>query len=104
VLSILVFFGYGLYCLVSPSMLAEFERYGLARLRKLTGVLEIAGALGLLASYWFPVLLPITAGCLGLMMVIAIGTRYRIGDPALASVPAALLLLINVFMLLHRDD
>lgn len=85
-------------------MVAEFERYGLAGMRKLTGLLEIAGALGLLASYFLPALLPVTAGCLSLLMLCAIATRYRIGDPALASVPAGLLLLMSVFLLFYKED
>ena len=43
-----VFLFYGILCLTSLSMLNDFQRYGLANLRTLTGVLELCGGIGLL--------------------------------------------------------
>ena len=39
-LSLVLFLYYGLRCLVSDAMASEFERFGLARFRRFTGVLE----------------------------------------------------------------
>ncbi len=92
------FFGYGLYCLFSPAAEREFERYRLPRLRRLTGFLEVAGAAGLAAgTFWAP-LLPLSSAGLALLMVAAIGTRLRIGDPLAASLPAFVLCLANAFV------
>ena len=48
----IAFLGYGLACLLSPQLRLDFERFGLARFRVLTGALEIAGGLGLLAGLY----------------------------------------------------
>ena len=77
-LSMVAFFVYGLTCLVTDRMVAEFERYGLGALRKLTGLLEVAGSLGLLAGYFYPPLLVLSSGCLSLLMLFAVGARVRI--------------------------
>ncbi len=95
-LSAAAFLYYGVFCMVSASMVLEFERYGLARLRMLVGALEVAGALGLLAGFLLPALDVWAGGGLCLMMLAGIATRVRIGDPWTAMVPAAVLLLLNV--------
>lgn len=88
---------YGVLCLVSPAMAAEFERYRLPRLRVLTALLEIAGALGLLLA---PNLLWQAAAALGLcaMMVAALLVRARIRDPWHAMLSAGLLLVANAWL------
>ena len=35
-------------------MKRDFERFGLSHLRVLTGSLEVLGALGLMAGFWWP--------------------------------------------------
>ena len=53
----IAFLVYGGLCLFSPSMLADFHRFGLERLRVLTGVLELLGGSGLLVGLkWRPAL------------------------------------------------
>jgi len=98
VVSIVAFSGYGVFCLTSPLMVAEFERYRVPGLRVLTGWLEIAGALGVLGSYWRPELLAPAAGGLALLMAFAVATRLRIRDSLLQSTPAFALLLSNGFL------
>lgn len=98
--SMTAFLFYGLSCLTTAHMAAEFERYGLARLRTLTGGLEVAGALGLLLGYFYPVMVTIASGGLSLLMLLGIATRIRIRDPFLATLPALVLFLINGFVLL----
>lgn len=98
--SIVVFFFYGWFCLASDRLVGEFERYKLPRLRRLTGVLEIAGAFGLMASYLYPPLVAITSGCLALMMLLGIATRVRIRDSWVAMLPAATLMVMNLYVLM----
>ena len=100
-LSIVAFLFYGIHCLASETMRAEFERYGLANLRTVTGWLELAGAGGLLASYWIPPLAVAAAGGLALLMALGVWARVRVRDPLIAMVPALLFLLINVWVAMH---
>jgi len=101
VLSIAAFLVFGTASLVHPRMVAEFERYGLARFRRLVGSLEVAGALGLLVGYAVPALvLPAAAG-LTLLMALGVGVRMRIRDTLLATLPAFGLMLVNGFLVVH---
>lgn len=101
VLTIAAFLGYGATCLLTQHMVAEFERYGLAPLRVLTGSLEVLGALGLLGSYLVPALAVWAAGGLCLLMAMGVGARVRIRDPLIAMAPALLFLVLNGFLLLY---
>lgn len=95
VVSMVAFLGYGAACLVPGVMNAEFERYGLPRLRVLTGSLEVAGALGLMAGHRFPTLGAAAAGGLALLMICGLLARLRIRDPFTAMLPATVLMLLN---------
>jgi len=98
-LSAIAFLFYGVACLVTPRMDAEFERYGLARFRRLIGALECLGALGLLVGYFNRPVLVLAAAGLTLTMVMAIATRIRIGDSLARTLPAIVLLALNAFVL-----
>lgn len=97
-LSCAAFLFYGAACVLSRRMVAEFERYGLARYRVLVGTLEVAGALGLLAGYGLPALTPLAAGGLSLLMLLGVATRARIRDPLLATLPALVLCVANAYV------
>jgi uncharacterized membrane protein YphA (DoxX/SURF4 family) len=91
------FLVYGALCLASPTMTAEFERYGLPRLRVLIALLEIAGALGLVLGPT-PRLIAAAAIGLSLLMLGALVVRVRIEDPWQAMLPAFGLLLVNAWI------
>lgn len=95
----LTFFFYGIACFTSHRMKVEFERYQASALRTLTGGLQIAGALGIVAGFWFRPLLAISAFGLMLMMVYAVVTRFKIRDPLYAALPALSLALLNAYIL-----
>ena len=95
VLSGVAFVSYGVHCLVSPSMRAEFERFGLAHMRLLTGALEITAGVGLIVGLWWPLVLRLASGGLVLLMVCALAARWRAGDPLWSVTPALALLLVN---------
>lgn len=99
VVSVALFLGYGLSCLFSDGMVAEFERFGLSRFRRLTGVLEVLGALGLAAGYLFPLLEVLGAAGLTLLMLLGIGTRVRVRDSVVETLPAIVLLIVNGYIL-----
>lgn len=98
VLTGLSFLAYGGSCLFARRMRTEFERYGLARFRALTGLLEVAGALGLLIGLAVPVIGFLAACGLALLMLLGIGVRLRIRDTALQTLPAVLYLLLTVYL------
>jgi hypothetical protein len=97
-LSIIAFLFFGITCLCTRHMVEEFERYGLARARVLTGVLQLAGALGLLVGRVWPWLVVPAATGLSLLMLLGVLTRMRIRDPFLHMTPALVLLLLNAFI------
>ncbi len=101
ILSIAAFAFYGTACLVTKRMVSEFERYGLARWRRLIGGLELSGALGLLAGYLLPQLVVAASAGLSLLMLAGVITRVRIRDPLVLTTPALALLLVNVYVLLY---
>lgn len=99
--SIGAFLWYGTACLFSDAMVAEFERFGLSRLRRLTGALEVLGALGLLAGYWIEPLVPAASGGLVLLMGLGVITRVRVRDSVVETFPALVLLLVNLWIFWH---
>jgi hypothetical protein len=79
-------------------MKEEFNRYGLRRFQKLTGVLEVLGALGLLLGLKFKILLTISAAGLALLMLLGFGVRIKIKDSFVQSFPAFFYMLLNFYI------
>lgn len=98
VVSSLVFLSYGVACLSFDGMRRDFERFGLARLRVVTGTLEVLGALGLIAGQFWAPLVPASAGGLALMMLLGVATRIRVLDSFAQTVPALALMGVNLFI------
>ena len=97
-ISAILFASYGLYALLSERMEAEFKRYGLAPFRTLTGVLQLAGSIGLIVGHFYRPLLLISAGGFTVMMFLAVITRFKIKDPLYAALPAFALGVLNFFI------
>jgi hypothetical protein len=98
VLSVTLFLGYGLSCLFMGAMIDEFARYNLSRFRRVVGLLEVLGALGLLSSIVVPALVFPSSVGLALLMALGIVTRVRARDPFIEAIPAAVLMLVNLFL------
>lgn len=92
------FLAYGIGCLTTRTMRAEFLRYGLPKLQVLTGVLQIAAAIGLFAGYAYPVCALIAATGLSFMMIVAIGVRFKIKDPPGGFLQALVCFFLNAFV------
>lgn len=99
VVTAVVFVIYGALCLFADGMEAEFARYGLSRFRRLTGALELLGGAGLLVGLRFPSVLLLAAAGLAILMLLGVMTRVRVRDPLLETLPAAVLLAANLFLL-----
>lgn len=97
-ISTALFAGYGLSCFFSQKMIAEFDRYRLSGQRVLTGLLQIAGAIGLVLGHFYHPILLLSSGGLALMMFLAVVTRFRIQDPLYAAIPAFSLFLLNAYI------
>lgn len=92
------FLFYGTLCLFSTNMVIEFERFRLARFRRLVGFLELGGGLGQLVGLYFQPLALFSSGGLAVLMLLGIWARKRINDPWYLSLPALMLFLINSFL------
>ena len=101
VLSVLLFLYYGLAVFVSDAMVTEFERFGLLRYRKLTGALELLGAVGLILGYFVPHLTVAAAGGLALLMAVGVVVRLRCRDSLVDALPATVMLLLNLFIVVY---
>ena len=97
-ISIAAFAWYGMSCFLSAAMVTEFDRYGLPRFRTLTGALQVAGSLGLLAGYYSRPLLLLSAGGLSAMMLLGVLVRFRIRDPLVAAIPAFAFFVLNLYI------
>ncbi len=98
VVSCALFLFYGIASLSMDGMKRDFERFGLSRLRILTGALEVLGALGLIAGQFWPPLVPLSAGGLALMMLVGVATRIRVLDSLAQTLPALGLMCVNLFI------
>lgn len=80
-------------------MVGEFDRYGLAKFRVLTGFLQLLGATGLLVGIWLsPLIGLISAFGLAMQMLLGFSVRVRIKDSILQSLPSFLYLCANLWL------
>jgi len=92
---------YGLSCLLSRRTVTEFERFRLARRRRIIGTLQIAASLGLVAGAAdarLRPLLTLSAAGLAAMMFVAVLVRLRIRDPWATALPAFGFLCLNLYI------
>lgn len=95
-LTIVSFYAYGVSCSFTNHMVTEFERYGLAPFRRLTGYLQILGATGLLLGLLiWPAVGLVAAFGLSVQMLLGFCVRLRIKDSALQSLPSFIYMCIN---------
>ena len=94
------FTGYGITCLFSEKMVNEFQRFGLTDLqRKLTGVLQILGSIGLVVGYFFyPALALFSAIGLSLQMLLGFAVRIKIKDGFYDSSPSFVFMVLNGYL------
>jgi hypothetical protein len=80
-------------------MVAEFERYGLAHYRLLTGVLQILGATGLLVGLMLsPPAGAIASLGLSVQMSLGVCVRIYIRDSILKCAPAFIFMCLNAIL------
>ncbi len=92
----LSFLFYGYNCLFSTKLVKEFNRFGLDDTkRKITGVAQLVGALGLIGGlFYYPLGFAASIG-LALLMLLGFAVRLKIKDTFIESAPSFILLCIN---------
>jgi hypothetical protein len=84
-------------CFYSKFIISEFKRYGLPTYRKLTGFLQLLGAIGLLIGlYYTPILLLLASSGLCLLMLSGFIVRIKIKDNFIESAPAFIFWALNL--------
>ena len=96
------FLFYGVNCLRSCHIKKEFKRFGISdRNRKLTGILQLLGACGLLLGMTFAVIGLLSAFGLFLLMLLGLGVRIKVRDGLIKSFPALFFMLISLYLFLE---
>ena len=99
--SSLAFIYFGINCFYSKFIIAEFIRYELPKFRKLTGSLQLLGALGLLIGLYFsPILLLLASTGLCVLMLFGFIVRLKIKDNFVKSSPSFAFAALNLFIAL----
>lgn len=84
----------------ASSMKEEFATYGLSESTMyFIGALKVLSALGLIVSIWAPMLTLPSAGLMAILMVGAILMHVKIKDSLKQSMPAAIFLLLSLFII-----
>jgi hypothetical protein len=96
--SAISFMGYGVSCVFSAHMVAEFQRYQLARFRMLTGLLQILGATGLLIGLISPLIGMLAAGGLAAQMLLGFCVRLKIRDSLFQASPSFIFMWLNAYL------
>jgi len=96
--SSLSFLYYTVAYFTSPHMKSEFERFELKELGIFIIILELLGALGLLAGLFYQPLLLLSSGGLALLMFLGLMTRLKYRDSFRVSAPAIFYMLLNGFV------
>ena len=96
--SSLSFLFYGVEYLRSPHMKNEFKRFGLEKLGGFTVILEVLGAIGLLAGIWQNYILLFSSFGLGLLMLLGVLIRIKMRDSLLISLPATFYMALNFYI------
>jgi uncharacterized membrane protein YphA (DoxX/SURF4 family) len=92
------FLFYGIGCFTSPFMAQEFDRYGIPQFRKLTGILQLLGALGIIVGFWVDYLQALSALGLSVLMLVGVITRIVIKDGLMKTFPALFYCLLNGYL------
>ena len=98
-LSGLSFIYFGIGCLISEFIISEFIRYGLAKFRILTGLLQLLGAAGLLIGlYYNPKILLLASIGLCVLMICGFIVRMSISDNFFKCLPSFSFAVLNLFI------
>ena len=93
------FLFYGINCFRSSYIKNEFKRFGISDSnRKLTGILQLSGACGLLLGMTVAAIGLLSAVGLFILMLLGLGVRIKVKDGLIKSFPAFFFMLLNLFL------
>jgi uncharacterized membrane protein YphA (DoxX/SURF4 family) len=73
--------------------------------RVITGYVQIVGCIGLIIGYWYPVIAAWAGILIGIMMLLACLSHFRVKHPIGKMIPALLNLLISIAVVfLYADE
>jgi uncharacterized membrane protein YphA (DoxX/SURF4 family) len=73
--------------------------------RVITGYVQIVGCIGLIIGYWYPSVAAWTGILIGIMMLLACLSHFRVKHPIGKMIPALLNLLISIaVVILYADE
>lgn len=98
----LSFIAYGINSFISKRMIREFKRWGLADKRKIIGVCQCVGGLGLLIGFEVNIAISISAIFIIIMMLVAILVRIQIKDNISDILPAIAYVLLCAIILYEQ--
>ena len=90
------FLFFGISCLFSTFMVAEFKRYGLENFRILVGLLQILGSIGLFLGFFSKNWAVLASLGLAILMAFGFMVRLKIKDNFLMAVPSLFYALLNM--------
>ncbi len=98
------FLFFGISCLFSNFMVAEFKRYGLENFRVLVGLLQLLGAIGLFLGFFSKNWAILASLGLAILMAFGFIVRLKIKDNFLLAAPSLIYALLNMslFIILIR--
>ncbi|WP_435262611.1 DoxX family protein [Tenacibaculum sp. nBUS_03] len=83
----------------ASTLLEEFETYGLTKtMCYIVGFFKVIFSILLLVSIWFPKLNKLAALGLAFLLIGSVAMHFKIKDPLLKSFPAALFLILCLFI------
>ncbi|MFT4800687.1 MAG: hypothetical protein ACI93N_000449 [Flavobacteriaceae bacterium] len=98
-ISSLAFIYFGINCFYSEFIISEFKRYDLPTYRKLTGFLQLLGAIGLIVGlYLNPIILFLASIGLSLLMSAGFAVRLKIKDNFIQSSPSFIFAALNLWI------
>ena len=95
------FLFYGINSFTSNFIIQEFLRYGIPQYRKLTGWLQLLGALGIIIGFWINYIQIISTFGLAMLMLFGVTTRILIKDSFLKILPALLYCILNAYLFIE---
>lgn len=96
------FIVYGINSFRSKRMIREFKRWGLADKRKIIGVCQCIGGLGLLVGFEYDATIIISSLFIIIMMLVAILVRIQIRDNISDILPAIAYMLLCAIILYEQ--
>lgn len=97
-ISAISFIVFGCGCFVSSWMEREYRRYGLPGFRKLVGILQLLGSVGLIVGFLIPWVGQSASSGLALLMLGGVGVRLKIKDSVLQTLPAIAYLVLSAYL------